>query len=152
MIKHFCDRCEKETMLVYTVKIESVLIYECRELELCKKCGVDFSKKVKALMWKEKGRKSEMKLRKDGKWYCKFCYKFLEEENVVSDGCSVYHDVGGCGNPVEKAPIPIQTVAGEAEPPTSIWRCVGMRKGEPHIWWAYTPLYGGEEYVLRRNK
>lgn len=53
MIKYFCDRCEKETMLVYTIKIESTLIHECRKLELCKKCGADFSKKVKALMWEK---------------------------------------------------------------------------------------------------
>ena len=87
------------------------------------------------------------------KWYCKFCHKFLEEDDVVSDGHSGYHDIAeGCGSPVIKAPLPIQTVVGEAEPPARIWRCVGMRGGDPHIWWAYTPMYGGEEYILKRSK
>lgn len=54
MIKYFCDRCEKETLLVYTIEINSTHIRECRKLELCKKCGTDFNKKVEALMWDKK--------------------------------------------------------------------------------------------------
>ncbi len=90
------------------------------------------------------------------RWYCEFCHRFLEPNEVAygDDKSYVYHDLTGrgCGGPIEKYPIPHQSCMGEKEPPEQIWRNIGMRDGEPYIWWSYTPLYGGEEYILKRRK
>jgi hypothetical protein len=85
------------------------------------------------------------------KWYCSVCRKFIEFEEVVYDefGNPEHYE---CNELVLMAPIPIQSVCGESEPPKHIWRCITIRDGQPHIWWAYTPIYGGSEYILNEKK